>query len=78
MILLALPAIFKIVVDNIVIDDIITEMINTNKNKIQRLTASIRNFEDAELSLGTLKTLKMIDDESEILVNKIKELEVKK
>lgn len=49
------------------------------KNEIQKLTDSIRNYEDAELSFGTLKTLKMIDDKSKemdaLISNLTKEVE---
>jgi hypothetical protein len=34
------------------------------KNSIEKLTVSIRNYSEVDLCLGTLKTLKMIDDES--------------
>ena len=33
-------------------------------NQIQKLTQSIRNCAECELDYGTLRTLKMIDDES--------------
>ena len=37
---------------------------NQDMNKIQKLTQAIRDYSECELDYGTLKTLKMIDDES--------------
>ena len=36
-------------------------------NRIKQLTQTIRNFAEYELDYGTIKTLKMIDDEAERL-----------
>jgi len=39
------------------------------ENKIKKMTQSIRDYSEVELDYGTLKTLKMIDDESEYIIN---------
>ena len=44
-------------------------------NKIKKLTQVIRNYSECELDYGTLKTLKMIDDESDILIEKLEHTE---
>ena len=41
-------------------------------SKIKKLTNAIRNFAECDLDYGTLKTLKMIDDEAERLEAKLK------
>ena len=38
-------------------------------NKILSLTKTIRNYSECELDYGTLKTLKMIDDEAQAIIN---------
>jgi hypothetical protein len=40
-------------------------------NKIKELTQAIRNYSECELDYGTLKTLKMIDDEAGRLETKL-------
>ena len=42
-------------------------------NKIQKLTQAIRNYAECDLDYGTLRTLKMIDDESIKMEIKLKE-----
>lgn len=47
-------------------------------NKIKKLTQVIRDNSENELCYGTLRTLKMIDDESDILENRIMEYKIPK
>jgi len=42
-------------------------------NKIQKYTQAIRDNSENELCYGTLKTLKMIDDESIIIEKELEE-----
>lgn len=43
-------------------------------NKIRQLTEVIRSYDEGELCYGTLKTLKMIDEEADRLERVIKQL----
>lgn len=42
--------------------------------RIKELTNTIRKYSECELDYGTLKTLKMIDDEAERMEKQIKEI----
>ena len=49
------------------------ESLGKRHNKILSLTKAIRYYEENELCLGTLKTLKMIDDEAKAIITEMKE-----
>jgi hypothetical protein len=46
-------------------------------SKIKKLTQTIRNYSECKLDYGTLKTLKMIDDEAARLETKLQNTSIK-